>query len=167
MSSHPCTGSCEGQPFVAGAIAVNVIAEVYSRLPDLGPACSPTSRHRPRPVPPGCRTRQPGQLCWSRQLVAILRWQLLIGLRPLLSLLLVWDRDIQGKDRCGDHGCWGCDPPGAAVMVLEGWESEHRQREQQAEPGSDHTDPMADPRGDVFLSLLRNSGRRVRWPETS
>lgn len=40
-------------------------------------------------------------------------------------------------------------------MVLEGWESENRQREQQAEPGSDHIDPMADPPGDVFAVLAR------------
>jgi hypothetical protein len=37
-------------------------------------------------------------------LVAISRWQLSIGLGALMSLLLVWDREIQGKDRCGDRG---------------------------------------------------------------
>jgi hypothetical protein len=43
-------------------------------------------------------------------------------------------------------------------MVLEDWESQHRQREQQAEPGSDHTDPMADPPGDVFAVLASELG---------
>jgi hypothetical protein len=43
-------------------------------------------------------------------------------------------------------------------MVLEDWESQHRQREQQAEPGSDHTDPIADPPGDVFAVLAPELG---------
>ena len=49
----------------------------------------------------------------------IFECQLLIGLGPLLSLLPVWDRDIEGKDRCGDRGCCANDPPSAAVAVLE------------------------------------------------
>jgi hypothetical protein len=98
----------------------------------------------------------------------IFDWQLLIGLGPLLSLLPVWNRDIQGKDRCRDRDCCACDPPSAAVMVLEDWDGEHRQREQQAEPGSDHTDPMADPPGHVFAVLAlelrstRAMGQKLR-----
>jgi hypothetical protein len=39
-------------------------------------------------------------------------------------------------------------------MVLEGWESEHRQREQQAEQGNEYTDPVADPPGDAFAVFI-------------
>jgi len=91
----------------------------------------------------------------------MLRRRLSVGLGPLLSLPLVGDRDIQGKDRCGDHGCCANDPPSAAIMVGEGWDSQNRQREQQPKPGSEHTDPMADPPGDVFAVLaleLRPTG---------
>src|SRR5215203_2354350 len=56
MSSHRCTGSCEGQPFVAGPSWSEVIAEACSRLPDLGRSCSSTSCHWPWPVTPRCRT---------------------------------------------------------------------------------------------------------------
>jgi hypothetical protein len=55
----------------------------------------------------------------------IFDWQLWIGLGPLLSLLPVWDRDVQGKDRCGDRGYCADDPPSAAVVVLEGWDGEN------------------------------------------
>jgi hypothetical protein len=61
--------------------------------------------------------------------------QLLIGLGPLLSLL-----------------------PSAAVAVLEDRDGENCQRDQQAEPGSDHADPMADPPGDVFAALAPELG---------
>lgn len=54
----------------------------------------------------------------------IFDWQLWIGLGPLLSLLPVWDRDVQGKDRCGDRGCCANDPPSAAVVILEDWDGE-------------------------------------------
>ena len=51
--------------------------------------------------------RSPGEQDTStNDLVGIIfPWQLLIGLGPLLSLLPVWDCDIQGKDCCRDGGC--------------------------------------------------------------
>src|SRR4029450_4946340 len=94
--------------------------------------------------------------------------ELSVGLRPLLSLLPVWNRDIQGKDRCRDRDCCANDPPSAAVMVLEDRGTRHRQRERQAEPGRDHTDPMADPPGDAFAVLAlelrstRAMGQKLR-----
>ena len=38
-------------------------------------------------------------------------------------------------------------------MVRKGWDRKNRQREQQAKPGSEHTDPTADPPGDVLAVL--------------
>jgi hypothetical protein len=41
----------------------------------------------------------------TNDLVSILRWQLFIGPRSLLSLPLIWNRDVQGKERRGDRDC--------------------------------------------------------------
>jgi hypothetical protein len=60
-------------------------------------------------------------------LVGIPRWELWIRVGPLLSLLLIGDRDIQGKDRCSDRSCCASDPPSAAVMVLEDGDCENCQ----------------------------------------
>lgn len=66
---------------------------------DLSPLALAGNSLMPDPDPPT------GPTSLVAALVAILRWRLLIGLGPLLSLLPVGDRDIQGKDRCGDRGC--------------------------------------------------------------